>query len=225
MKTIAYQLVTPEQYKEALDLFNDFFLPYNPVQRAVGCTAQNDLYDQENLNYLKQGLSWCAVDERTGKMVGVRVTRCSETITELPDTVPTFDEYLECGWSNGWSKEWSAINILASSVMDVKKILTTYQESKMLRLSGLCVHSDYRKLGIATELVKRTLDHGKKVGFTFAGVVCGNAYSQRIFEKQGFEKVKEVCYATYVDIETNSLFFKDVEEPHKAIIIYVCKIQ
>ena len=215
---ITYLLVAPEQYKEAIDLFNDYFLPYNAIQIAVGCTTQTDLVDQKVLECLKQGLSWCAIDEKTGKMVGVRIT-CSETITELSDTMPTFDEYLQCGWS----KEWSAIWVLLNHAMDVKEIMKTYQESKMLELFALCVHSDYRNLGIAAELVKRTLDHGVKVGFTFAGVICTSAYAQRLFEKQGFEKVKEVCFATYVDIGTNSPLFKDVEEPRKAIS-YVKKL-
>ncbi len=216
---IAYLLVSPERYKEAIDLFNDQFLPYNPLLPPVGCTTQTDLLDQKVLECLKQGLSWCAIDEKTGQMVGVRIT-CSETITELSDTMPTFDEYLRCGWS----KEWSAIWVLLNHAMDVKEIMKTYQESKMLELFALCVHSDYRNLGIAAELVKRTLDHGVKVGFTFAGVICTSAYAQRLFEKQGFEKVKEVCFATYVDIGTNSLLFKDVEEPHKATISYVKKL-
>ncbi len=219
MAVYMYQLVTPEQYKEALDLFNDFFLPLNPVQRAVGCTTQTDSSDQEILKCLKQGLSWCVIDERTGKIVGVRITG-SEKITELPDTMPTFDKYLQ----HGWSKEWSAIWVLLNSAMDVKKTLTTYQESKMLELFALCVHPDHQKLGIATELVKRTLDHGVKCGFSFAGVICTSAYAQRLFEKLEFEKVKELCYATYVDSGTKSLLFKDVEEPHKAVISYVKKL-
>ncbi len=67
---IAYLLVSPERYKEAIDLFNDQFLPYNPL---VGYTTQTDLLDQKVLEYLKQGLSWCAIDEKTGATVGVRI--------------------------------------------------------------------------------------------------------------------------------------------------------
>ncbi len=50
--------------------------------------------------------------------------------------------------------------------------------------------------------MKRTLDHGVKLGFTFAGVVCGNAYSNRIFEKLKFEKVKSPMHKAVISYVT-----------------------
>ncbi len=216
---ITYQLVTPEQFQEAIELYNTCYLPYDPVLKAVGCTVPSNLDRPMVLGYLKQGLSWCAVDKITGKMVGIRISH-SQSVTDLTDAVPTFDDYIQRGWSRAWSSVW----VLFSCALDFKKILTTYQEDKMMELFALCVHPDYKKRGIATELVKRNLDHAVKHGHTFAGVLCTSAYTQQLYEKQGFEKVKEVCYATYVDTRTNSFLFKDVEEPHKAAISYVKKL-
>lgn len=216
---IVYQLVVPEQYQEALDLFNNYFLPYNPVQRALKCTLPVDKSDQEIMKCLKQDLSWCAIDEETGKMVGVRIPG-SETIDELSDVQPTFDQFV----ASGWSKEWSAIWMLLQSAMDTKKILIANQENKILELFAVCVHLDYFQRGIATELVKRTLAHSVKVGFTFAGVICTSAYAQRLFKKLEFTKVKELPYSTYIDPGSNLVIFKDVEEPHKSAVSYIKKL-
>ena len=191
----------------------------DPLLKAVGCTIPTGPDSQITLDCLKQGLSWCAVDEITGKMVGIRICR-SQSVADFTDAVPTFDEYIQRGWSREWALAWPLFNC----AMDSKQILTTYQEDKILELYAVCVLSDYKKKGIATELVKRSLDHAVNHGHTFAGVVCTSAYTQQLYEKQGFEKVKEVCYATYVDTTTNSFLFKDVEEPHKAIICYVKKL-
>ncbi len=219
MAALVYELVTPDRYQEALDLFNNYFLPHNPVLVPVHCTTQVDLMDKKILSLLKEGLSWCAIDKETGKMVGVRITG-SETLEELPDVMPTFDEFL----ASGWSKEWAAVWILLCTAMDTKKILIANQENKILELFALCVQSDYRKKNIATELVKRTLDHGKSVGFKFAGVICTSAFAQRLFEKLEFTKVEELFYSTYIDIGSNTALFKDVEEPHRSAATYVKKL-
>ncbi len=140
MVAIIYERVAPDRYQEALDLYNNYFLPHNPVLVPVHCTTQVDLMDTKILSVLKEGLSWCAIDESTGKMVGVKITG-SETLEELPNVMPTFDEYL----ASGWSKEWAAIWILLNTAMDTKKILIANQENKILDLFAVCVHSNYRQ--------------------------------------------------------------------------------
>lgn len=218
MDHLKYQLVTPSQYEEAIHLFNSEFLSHEPITRAIGCTEQTNTMDQYILSTLKENLSWCVVDQRTGRMVGVRITG-SQTLDESQD-VPTFDRYVE----QGYSRKWASFLLLIGAVLDTKKVLTAYHETKILKLIALCVHHDYRKKGIATELVRCTLDHAVKLGYTFAGVVCTSIYTQALFVKLGFEKVEERYYADYVDLGTNSLLFKDVEEPHKSIISYVKKL-
>ncbi len=68
MMAITYQLITtPELCQEAIELYNTCYLPYDPLLKAVGCTIPTGPDSQITLDCLKQGLSWCAVDEITGK--------------------------------------------------------------------------------------------------------------------------------------------------------------
>ena len=62
------------------------------------------------------------------------------------------------------------------------------------------------------------------MGFTFAGVICTSAYSQRLFEKLDFIKVEELFFSTYIDNGSNTVLFKDVEEPHRSTASYVNKL-
>lgn len=216
---ITYKQVTPDLFHEALELYDEYYLPYDPVLKAVGCTEVTDVDTKMVISFLQQGLSWCAVNEVTGKMVGIRINHFV-SMADIPDVVPTLDDYV----NQGWSKKWSLVWRLFGCAFDIKQILTTYKADKLMELFALCVHSDYKKRGIATELVKRSLDHALQHGNTLVAVLCTSAYTQKLYEKQGFEKVREISYSTYVDNETKSLLCKDVEEPHKAAISYVKRL-
>ena len=103
MAKIIYQRVAPEQFLEAVEFFNDYFLAHEPTTTS-GSRGSNhlqsdiDKMDQIALNYLKQQLSWCAVDADTGKIVGLRIAY-SQSLGDTPDTPLTSDEYVERGFS------------------------------------------------------------------------------------------------------------------------------
>ena len=94
---IKYQIVAPEQFKEAVDVFNGHFLTDEPTVTS-GSRGSNhlqsdiDLMDQMVLSNLKHNLSWCAVDADTGKIVGLKVAY-SQSLADSPDTPTTSDEY------------------------------------------------------------------------------------------------------------------------------------
>ena len=219
---IEYQLVAPEQFGEAVKLFDDHFLTDEPIMKSLGPSHLQSDIDKMNrlvLSFLKHNLSWCAIDKSTGRMVGVRITY-SQSLADLPDAQLTFDELVSSGWSN----EWASVMFLLDAMLDAKEILTSYKESKMLELFAVGVNSDYRNRGIASELVRRTLDHAVAVGHTIAGVVCTSIYTQKLFEKQGFEKVKEEYYGSYINAGTNSTLFQNVDKVHKSVVSYVKKL-
>ncbi len=217
--SIKYQLIVPEQFDEAIKLFNDQFLSNAPMSKAIQAPKHNQAADQAIHHFLEQGLSWCVVDKKSGEMVGMSMN-CFKSQADLPDVSPTFEEYV----GHGLSRETSSVAVMLDSAFEIKSILIANQESKMFEVFALSVNSGYKHKGIASELVKRSLEHAVTLGYKLAGAICTSFYTQRLFEKHGFERVKEVCYATYVDTRTNSCLFKNVEEPHKAAISYVKKL-
>ena len=223
---IKYQIVAPEQFKEAVEFFNDHFLAHEPSTTS-GSRGSNhlqsdiDKMDQIVLDYLKHKLSWCAVDADTGKIVGLRVSY-SQSLADSPDTPLTSDEYVD----RGFSRHFACVLAFLDLMLDYRKVLTSYQESnlKILGLFAVGVHSEYRNEGIATELVRRTLKHAAKHGFTLAGVVCTSVYTQKLFERQGFEKLQEEYYASYVDASTKLSVFENVDKTHQSAISYIKKL-
>lgn len=219
MSAYKYKLITPDIVQEALQFYIEHYLPNDPLLKAVRCTELTDIDRHLTLSYLQQGLSWCAVNEVTGKLVGIKINR-SVSMADLPDVKPTLDDYVR----SGWLRKQSSVLGLFDLAFDTKQILTTYKEETLMRLFAFCVHPDHQKRGVATELMKQGLDYSAQHGIPLFGVLCTSAYTKQICENQGFDKVKEINYATYVDDLTSSLLFKDVEEPHKAATCYVKRL-
>jgi ribosomal protein S18 acetylase RimI-like enzyme len=148
--------VLPEQFKEAVEFFNDHFLAHEP-STISGSRGSNhlqsdvDKVDELVLDFLKYNLSWCAVDADTGKIVGLSVAH-SQSLTDSPDrsTPPTSDKYVE----GGFSRHFACMLAMLDLMLDYKKILTSYQVSKALEVFAVGVHSEYRNKGIAAELVR-----------------------------------------------------------------------
>ena len=221
---VIYQMVVPEQFKEAVEFFNDHFLLNEPSLTGSSRGSNHiqsdiDKMDQLVLDFLKYNLSWCAVDANTSKIVGLSVTH-SQLLGDPPDTPPTSDEYVE----RGFSRHFACVMAMLDLMLDYKKILATYQESKALDVFAVGVHTEYRNEGIATELVRRTLDHAVKLGFTLAGVLCTSTYTQKLFERQGFETLQKEYYASYVDASTKSTPLEKVDKTHQCVISYVKKL-
>ena len=173
--------------------------------------------DKLVLGVLKSGLSWCAVDEVTNQIIGLRLC-CGEFIDDLPENIPTLEQYIE----QGWPEDFAPILVFLDTVLDHKAGMKQYKKTKMLSLVAVGTHVSYRRMGIATELVRLALLYGAKCGYSFAGVTCTSKFAQKLFEKQGFQQVKEIVYATYR--MNREVVFDSVEEPHKSAIGYVKEI-
>ena len=223
MAKIIYQRVAPEHFLEAIEFY---FLAHEPTMTS-GSRGSNhlqsdiDKMDQMALNYLKQDLSWYAVDADTGKIVGLRIAY-SQSLGDTPDTPLTSDEYVE----RGFSRHFACVMAMLDLMLDYKKVMIKYQErnSKILGLFAVGMHSKYRNEGIAAELVRRTLGHAVKEGFNVAGVICTSVYTQNLFERQGFEKLQMEYYASYVDASTKSTPLENVDKIHQCVISYVKKL-
>jgi GNAT superfamily N-acetyltransferase len=173
------------------------------------------------LENLKEGMSWCAIDESTGELVGMIIS-CEISLDSLPNARLTFDQYMELGLS----RELVLILILCDCILNsnLKQMMLDYKVTEMIKLHSLRVHPSYRNKGIAAELVKISLAHVIKLGYTLLGVICFGIYSQKIFERLGFVMVNKVEYASYIDPVTNTHLFENVKEPHKCGIGYVKKL-
>jgi hypothetical protein len=212
--TILYKLIAPEQYGEVLDFFNDHFMPENLLNKYFGCTGRTDVVDKMILDHLKENLSWCAIEERSDKMIGMCINR-ERSLDILPDTPPTYEDYIQ----RGFSKELALVFIFLGNMLNTKQLLVEYNETKMFEPFAAAVLPHYRSSGICTELIKRSLEHAAILGYTFSGATCSSFYSQRVVEKCGYQMIKEFDYATCVHPVTNTHIL--MEDPHKSSKCYI----
>ena len=215
---IRYQIVTSDQHEECVAFFYAHFLAYEPLTQSRGCCTRRGYriteMDKLVLDMLESGLSWCAIDEATNEIIGLRLC-CGEFI---PENTPTLEQYIE----EGWPEDFAPVLVLLDTALDHKAVMKQYKKTKMLNLFAVGTHIAYRRMGVASELVRLALLYGAKCGYSFAGVTCSSKFTQRLFEKQGFQQIKEIVYATYR--VNGEVVFKSVEEPHKSIIGYVKEI-
>ena len=140
MMDISYTVVEPSQFQKAVFFYCNHFLPYDPTFQLLECYKQPSAkLDTRLLHRLEENLSWRAIDNTTGELVGLRVSH-GVTIEEVPERMPTYEEYIE----SGWSREFSLVWLQEDAVFNQKEILEEHQETKLLKLSGLGVHMDYR---------------------------------------------------------------------------------
>jgi ribosomal protein S18 acetylase RimI-like enzyme len=227
MAEISYQVLAPERFQEAADFILTNFLPDEPTSKCLNLaihvsTVQgmsHHMLDDFKLDDFKTGLSWCAIDKTTGKMVGLSANR-NLSFAELSDDPTTFEELMEIGYP----RELALGAIAEYSTLNFKQLMSAYQETKMVEIRMLSCNSSYRGMGISSKLVEQSLAHAVSLGYSLSCIVASSLFSQKIAEKFGFEKVKELEYASYVDPVTNTYLLKNVEEPHKSIISYVKKL-
>ncbi len=95
-----------------------------------------------------------------------------------------------------------------------KQILKSCQKTVLVRFNGLVTHIDYRNKSIGGELLTRSLIDAAAKGYSFAGAVCSSYFSQKLLEKQGFRKIKEIEYARF--IIKNKAVFKHMSKVHQS---------
>ena len=217
MASIRYQIIQPSQHEEALTFYYEHFLTQDPVFSCFATIWQRHPYiDNYVYKALHQNTCWCAIYETSDKIVGV----CLCTSVHESDLVDnnqqpsTVEEYIAQGLPEGLAY----IEVAKREFMSWKQIMNDYSVSQLVLLSGLGVHPDYQRRGIATILFERAIDHAVQRDYHFCVVGCASLYSQKLSEKLKFERISELIYAEY--IINGKVVFKDVKEPHKSVVLY-----
>ena len=193
MAQISFAVLEPDYYQRALQFYRETFIPREPVLYCLGChKMSNEKSDGMMLQHFSENLTWIAIDESTGKLVGIRVSHCIAA-KDLSDNTQTYEDHIQ----SGWSEAFAALNVINDATLDVKEVLKQYNETKLLKLHSLGVDPAYGNKGIASELVRRSLADGSKKGFSLAAVVATGNASQRIFRKLGFQEIKAVYYKDF----------------------------
>lgn len=86
----------------------------------------------------------------------------------------------------------------------------------------LTTKANYRGLGIAANLLKRTMEYMRNNQLKIILVVCTSHYSARVCDKLGFSNVYRLPYTDY---KVNGEIVFQPAKPHEAAQIYLKEIQ
>ena len=185
MAGFQYVRIREERYEDMLDIYKCHFCPDEVVFRAVGAILDEELREFARAA-LRQNLSIALVSCKTGEIIGGRMIK-----------VDNRDDQLDI------SKFKSEPNRKCADVyaeLDRRcNVFDQYDVDELIHFYGLVVHRDYRQRGIGEKLMKAAVLFVQNLGLgpvIIKGVGSSN-FSQRLYEKVGFEMLAEVVYAEY----------------------------
>ena len=178
-----YMLVKKDRYEDVLDFFRDHFLPDEPLGRSLGYTSGVELRGMHRLA-LEDNLSIALVSRQTNKIIGGRIIRIAVR-NEVPDL-------------SGFMSESFKKGLAIVSELDRRcNVFDHYQVEEVIHFLGFCVHRDFRRQGIGEKLMRAGICFvsNLNLGNVVIKSEGTSKYSQRVFEKVGFDMLAEVVYA------------------------------
>ena len=97
------------------------------------------------------------------------------------------------------------------------------QVEKMFLFNMLSVAKYQAGKGIATKLMKKSIDCAIESGFHFLTSETTGVASTKIFSKLGFQSVKMICYDDYVNKKDDKIF-EGVNPPHVGCTVWIKRV-
>jgi predicted GNAT family acetyltransferase len=214
-----FHLVEPADYEEALNLFWNHFMPFEPATRLAGCCTKIG-YRIHNLDLmlrdmLKRNMCFMAKSQQ-GDMVGVIFCIIDNKVKNTICESPTKSEYLR----QGWPVDFTPVLLLLDQLCDHQKIMLDKGMSQMLDLFALVVRTDFRGQGIATQLITKALNEAKTMGIPLVCITCSSNFSQRCSVKLGFKVENSILYKDWYCEGQKIVKDEDIDPIHPAAISY-----
>lgn len=180
------ELASDKRSKEMVDLLALHFFPDETICKSLGIVIDENM-KQVLLARYKDNLSLLLVSDASDEVIGARTIKI-ETVKEESLNLNAIED----------KNIRTAINFLhhKNAEMDVYKY---FGVDCAVHFINLVVHKDYRNKGLASVLMKGALQFVRDIGLE---TVCisgegTSKYSQRIYEKFGFEILHTVKYEEY----------------------------
>ena len=175
----AVLMVTDAHFDAGLSFIRDCYTIEEPINKILGL-QWSDVMIEEWLSYFKLYLSIMLVNKTNGDIMGIRVTR----IQKQDDTF-LLDEYND--------PKFKIMCEFTQHADEDADFFGTYQVTECFHFYGLAVHSNYRRQGIAEQLVRLSIRFLCNLGIDNV-VIKGEGssiFAQKIYEKCGFNILSE----------------------------------
>ena len=176
-------MITEDRYSDVIDIMANHFVPDEPLSNAFG-VVWSKAFEEIVLSDLKKYLSVMAVSDDTNEVMGIRICGL-RTKSDSGDLSHIEDEPLR-----------SLFTFLAHKDTEVD-FFNRYGVSEQFHFLSLGVHAKYRRRGLGGVLLGTCVELAKELGFKAIKGEGTSLFSQRIYEKQGFETAYELPYDEY----------------------------
>jgi ribosomal protein S18 acetylase RimI-like enzyme len=171
---------TQETMSKALGINRNSYMPFAEI------VCQKAIEEQ---------LSLVAKDEESEDIIGFSILE--DCVAEFPDL-------------DGIDPQFIPIMNLLGELGDWHKSNYQVQSGDILHLFMTGVDEQYRRQGIASQLLEATISQAKSNNYNSVIAECTGAITQNITTKYGFKAIKEIDYKSY--IYNGELVFKDINE-------------
>lgn len=198
------EIIPEERYSEVIDIMANHFVPDEPLSAAFGVVWSPD-FEKLVLSDLKKNLSVMAVSDDTNEIMGIRVCGL-RTKTDSTSLDHMEDEPLR-----------SLFTFLAHKDGEID-FFNKFDVSEQFHFLSLAVHAKYRRRGLGSILLGTCVALAKELGFKVIKGEGTSNFSQRIYEKYGFETV---CILPYDQYKYKDKFVSEGTGIHTCTKIYV----
>lgn len=199
------ELASDARAEPMIDFLIEHFFPFETMCKSL----QFVLPDQAKPLLLRRfsgNLSLLLIDDVTNEIIGVRTiiithkdTRTFETSDDMVEKVKTIYTFLT----------------FLNKKMDV---FAYFGVDTAIHFINLGIHKQYRNRGLASKLMEAAMSFCGQTGLSTPciKVEATSLYSQKIFEKLGFEALNTVYFADYK--VNDEVVFKNTEPTTKAVM-------
>ena len=174
------ELIHEDQYADVIDFIANQFIKDEPMFTAFDVKIQP--YTDRLLWRLKWNISIMAVADETNEILGVFLCDVSKKGDRM-DLNSLSDDNMRALFTFAKQKDFDAHD--------------TVDLSELFHLGNLAVHRKCRRQGLGFVLFDSAVRLAKELGFKAISGEGSSNYSQKLFEKGGFELVLELPYFQY----------------------------
>ena len=189
-----------------MKFLTDHFNTDEPMARSIGLQYDDEVNSLMKEIY-KENISILLISDLTGEIIACRTIAIGKK-----------DE--EVDWTKFTNEKLATIFKFISHKKKEMDVFKRFNVNTSINFVQLGTNRNYRHQGIASKMMEVALLFCKELGINpvcVAGEGSTN-YSQRIYEKNGFETLHIIYYDEYK--ENGEVVFKNMA-PHKSTKIYV----
>lgn len=217
---IQYRIANESRYEDVVNSLYANFFTDEPMSHCLELTdgvKRDPILDEFVYAALNENLTIMAIEEDTGKLVGA----CINVVAKKEDKDASLEESLE---KYKDSKFKHIVHLLHIVNADAGDIYSELNSDCLFDIKMISAEKHHRKGGLATDLLRRSVDLAKCLGFKGVKTEATGLYSRKAFTKIGFEVKAECIYEDFVSMDGEKLFVGAID-PHRCTTLMTKRIQ